>query len=89
MNFIVKNYLWVRRGTKYSCESAIYFDLGIDTIKETCDFQYFDTHFITRSFSIFLWSILVMVTLAAYHTFGLKWIQSKVFAYRHTLFVVS
>ena len=27
--------------TKYSCESAIYFDLDAGTIKENCEFQYF------------------------------------------------
>ena len=30
----------VRHRTKHSCESAIYFDLSADTIKESCDFQY-------------------------------------------------
>ena len=28
-----------RHKTKYSCKSAIYFDLGADIIKENCDFQ--------------------------------------------------
>ena len=27
--------------TKYSCEGAIYFDLGAEVIKENCDFQYY------------------------------------------------
>ena len=31
----------VRHKTKHSCESAIYFDLGMDIIKENCDFQYY------------------------------------------------
>ena len=30
-----------RHRTKHSCESAIYFDLSADIIKETCDFQYY------------------------------------------------
>ena len=31
----------VRHKTKHSCESTIYFDLGMDIIKENCDFQYY------------------------------------------------
>ena len=31
----------VRHKTKHSCKSAICFDLGADTIKESCDFQYY------------------------------------------------
>ena len=31
----------VRHRTKHSCESAIYFDLCADIIKETCKFQYY------------------------------------------------
>ena len=31
----------VRHRTKFSCESAIYFDLSADIIKESCDFQYY------------------------------------------------
>ena len=31
----------VRHKTKYSCESAIYFDLSADIIKEMCDFHYY------------------------------------------------
>ena len=31
----------VRQKTKHSCESTIYFDLGMDIIKESCDFQYY------------------------------------------------
>ena len=27
--------------TKYSCKSAIYFDLDAETIKENCEFQYY------------------------------------------------
>ena len=30
-----------RHKTKHTCESAIYFDLGVDIIKENCDFQYY------------------------------------------------
>ena len=33
----------VKHKTKYSCESAIYFDLGTDIIKENCNFQYYFT----------------------------------------------
>ena len=44
-----KNWLWVfceelfvvKHKTQYSCESAIYFDLGADIIKENCEFQYY------------------------------------------------
>ena len=31
----------VRHRTKHSCESAIYFDLSADIIKENCDVQYY------------------------------------------------
>ena len=31
----------VRHKTHHSCESAIYFDLGTDVIKENCEFQYY------------------------------------------------
>ena len=31
----------VKHKTKYSCKSAIYFDLGAEIIKENCDFQYY------------------------------------------------
>ena len=31
----------VKHKNKYSCESAIYFDLSADVIKENCDFQYY------------------------------------------------
>ena len=31
----------VRHRTKHSCESAIYFDLSADIMKENCDFQYY------------------------------------------------
>ena len=31
----------VRHKTQHSCESAIYFDLGADVIKENCEFQYY------------------------------------------------
>ena len=31
----------VQHKTKYSCKSAIYFDLSADIIKENCDFQYY------------------------------------------------
>ena len=31
----------VKHKSKYSCESAIYFDLGSDIIKENCNFAYY------------------------------------------------
>ena len=31
----------VKHKTKYSCGSAIYFDLGAEIIKENCNFQYY------------------------------------------------
>ena len=31
----------VKHKTKYSCKSAIYFDLSAAIIKENCDFQYY------------------------------------------------
>ena len=31
----------VKHKTKYNCESAIYFDLDAETIKENCEFQYY------------------------------------------------
>ena len=31
----------VKHKTQYSCESAIYFDLGADIIKDNCEFQYY------------------------------------------------
>ena len=31
----------VKHKTKYSCESAIYFDLGTDIIKENCNFRFY------------------------------------------------
>ena len=31
----------VKHKTQYSCDSAIYFDLGTDIIKDNCDFQYY------------------------------------------------
>ena len=31
----------VKHKTQYSCESAIYFDLGADIIKENCEFHYY------------------------------------------------
>ena len=32
----------VKHKTKYSCESAIYFNLGSDTIKENCNFRFYN-----------------------------------------------
>ena len=31
----------VKHSSKYSCESAVYFDLGQDIIKENCRFAYY------------------------------------------------
>ena len=31
----------VKHRTQHNCESAIYFDLGVDIIKENCEFQYY------------------------------------------------
>ena len=31
----------VKHKTKYSCESAIYFDLGTDIIKDNCNFRFY------------------------------------------------
>ena len=31
----------VKHKSKYSCESAIYFNLGLDIIKENCKFVYY------------------------------------------------
>ena len=31
----------VKHKTKYSCESAIYFNLGTDIIKENCNFRFY------------------------------------------------
>ena len=40
MNFIAKNF-FVKHKTSYSCESAIYFNLDTDIIKENCDFKFY------------------------------------------------
>ena len=31
----------VKHKSKYSCESAIYFNLNTDTIKENCNFKFY------------------------------------------------
>ena len=41
MSFIVKKLFVVKHKAKCCCESAIYFDLGAEIIKENCDFQYY------------------------------------------------
>ena len=41
MNFIVKSFFVVKYKSEYSCASAIYFNLGTDTIKENCNFSSF------------------------------------------------
>ena len=39
--FYCKEPFAVKHKTKYSCKSAIYFDIGAEIIKENCDFQYY------------------------------------------------
>ena len=39
--FYCKELFMVQHKTKYSCESAIYFNLGQDIIKEYCEFVYY------------------------------------------------
>ena len=39
--FYCEKLLVVKHKTKYSCKSAIYFDLSADVIQENCDFQYY------------------------------------------------
>ena len=41
MSIIVRNYLWLTVKTKYSCTSALYFQLDRQTIKENCIFEYY------------------------------------------------
>ena len=41
MNFTVKNYLSVKSKTRYSCASAIYFNLDSNIIKGNCEFLYY------------------------------------------------
>ena len=41
MNFIVKKLLVVKHKTSYSCESAIYFNLTTDIIKNNCNFDFY------------------------------------------------
>ena len=40
MNSFVKLFV-VKDSTRHNCESAIYFDLGADIIKDNCEFQYY------------------------------------------------
>ena len=40
MNITVKSFCGKHK-TKYSCNSAIYFNLGTDTIKENCNFRFY------------------------------------------------
>ena len=37
----MKSFFVVKYKTKYSCESAIYFTLGTDIIKENCNFRFY------------------------------------------------
>ena len=39
--FYCKELFVVKHTWKHSCESAIYFDLGSDIIKENCNFAYY------------------------------------------------
>ena len=39
--FYCKELFVVKHKTKYSCESAIYFNLGTDIIKENCNFRFY------------------------------------------------
>ena len=39
--FYSKEHFVVKQKSKYSCESAIYFDLGTDIIKENCKFAFY------------------------------------------------
>ena len=39
--FYCKELFTVKHKSKYSCESAIYFNLGSDIIKENCNFESF------------------------------------------------
>ena len=39
--FYCKELFVVKHKTKYSCESAIYFNLGTDTVKENCNFRFY------------------------------------------------
>ena len=39
--FYCKDFFIVKHKTKYSCKSAIYFDLDAKIIKEICEFQYY------------------------------------------------
>ena len=41
MNIIVKNYMWLKSESKYSCASALYFELDKQIIKENCIFDYY------------------------------------------------
>ena len=41
MNFIAKNYLLLNIKSSYSCESAIYFNLSTDIIRNNCNFDFY------------------------------------------------
>ena len=41
MNIIAKNIFVIKSKTRYSCASAIYFNLESDVIKANCEFQYY------------------------------------------------
>ena len=41
MNITVRNYLWLKVKTRYSCASAIYLKLDLEIIKENCKFLFY------------------------------------------------
>ena len=41
MNSIAKSIFVVKHKSSYSCESAIYFNLTVDIIKNNCDFDFY------------------------------------------------
>ena len=41
MNFYCEELFEVKHKSKYSCQSAIYFNLDLETIKENCNFNFY------------------------------------------------
>ena len=41
MSITVRNFLVVKSKSRYSCVSAIYFNLGLEIIKENCEFDFY------------------------------------------------
>ena len=41
MNIYCKELFVVKSKSRYSCASAIYFDLGLEIIKENCEFEFY------------------------------------------------